>query len=48
MTQAKAFLLANTPASTNSVPNFKNAQATAWATTLDNLNNGLLGIPHCN
>ncbi len=43
-----AWLSANTPASTNSVPNIKNAQATAWASTLDDFNNGRLGLPHCN
>jgi hypothetical protein len=48
MTQGQAWLIANTPASGNAVPNIKNAQATAWASTLDNFNNGLLGISHCN
>jgi len=47
MSLGQAWLLAKTPASTNTVPNIKDAQATAWATTLDNFNNGLLGIPHC-
>ncbi|MEO5817735.1 MAG: hypothetical protein ABIT20_20875 [Gemmatimonadaceae bacterium] len=47
MSQGKAWLLSNTPASTNTVPNLKNAQATAWASTLDDFNNGKLGIPHC-
>jgi hypothetical protein len=47
MTQGEAWLKANTPASTNTVPNIKNAQATAWASTLDDFNNGKLGIAHC-
>ena len=48
MSQGGAWLLANTPAITNAVPNMKNAQATAWASTLDDFNNGKLGTPHCN
>jgi hypothetical protein len=47
MSQGEAWLQANTPASTNTVPNIKNAQATAWASTLDDFNNGNLGTPHC-
>ncbi|MDB4891251.1 MAG: Cna domain protein [Gemmatimonadetes bacterium] len=47
MSQGEAWLKANTPASTNAVPNLKNAQATAWASTLDDFNNGRLGISHC-
>ena len=47
MSQGGAWLLVNTPASTNSVPNMKNAQANAWASTLDDFNNGKLGIAHC-
>ena len=42
-----AWLLANTPNNASSVPNIKNAQATAWASTLDDYNNGRLGLPHC-
>ncbi|MEO7457265.1 MAG: PKD domain-containing protein [Gemmatimonadaceae bacterium] len=42
-----AWLITNTPASTNSVPNIKNSQATAWASTLDDYNNGRLNLPHC-
>lgn len=48
MSQGGAWLLANTPASTNSVPNMKNAQASAWASAGDDFNNGNLGTPHCN
>ncbi len=44
---SQAWLLANTPAS-GPVPNFKNAQATAWAVVLDDYNNGKLGTLHCN
>jgi hypothetical protein len=47
MSQGQAWLLSHTPASTNAVPNIKDAQATAWASTLDDFNNGKLGIPHC-
>ena len=41
-----AWLLANTPVN-GPLPSIKDAQATAWATTLDNFNNGFLGTPHC-
>ena len=42
-----AWLTANTP-SGNTVPFIKNnAQANAWANTLDQFNNGFLGNPHC-
>jgi hypothetical protein len=47
MSQGQAWLKSHTPASTNSVPNLKDAQATAWASTLDDFNNGRLGISHC-
>ncbi len=47
MSQGQAWLLSKTPASTNTVPNLKDAQATAWASTLDDFNNGKLGISHC-
>ncbi|MEP6730017.1 MAG: hypothetical protein ABJE10_05245 [bacterium] len=47
MSQAGAWLLANTPANASKVPNFKNAQATAWASVLDDFNNGKLGTAHC-
>lgn len=47
MSQGEAWLKANTPAVTSTVPNIKNSQATAWASTLDDFNNGRLGIAHC-
>ena len=47
LNQGEAWLIANTPALTSSVPNLKNAQATAWASVLDDYNNGRLGTPHC-
>ena len=47
LNQAGAWLLLKTPAN-GSVPTFKDAQATAWASVLDDYNNGKLGTPHCN
>jgi hypothetical protein len=46
LNDAGAWLEANTPA-TGPVPFVKNAQANAWASTLDDFNNGRLGTPHC-
>jgi len=43
---SEAWLVANTPA-TGPVPFVKNDQATAWASVLDDFNNGLSGTPHC-
>lgn len=47
LNQAGAWLLLKTPAN-GAVPNFKDSQATAWASVLDEYNNGKLGTPHCN
>lgn len=47
LNQAEAWLLLKTPAN-GPVPNIKDAQATAWASVLDDYNNGRLGTPHCN
>ena len=44
---AKAWLIANTPVN-GAVPTIKDAQATAWASVLDDYNNGKLGTLHCN
>jgi hypothetical protein len=41
-----AWLLANTPVA-GALPVIKDAQATAWAGTLDDYNNGLTGPGHC-
>ena len=47
LNQAKVWLISKTPVN-GPVPNFKDAQATAWASVLDDYNNGRLGTPHCN
>ena len=46
LNSAEAWLLANTPTN-GALPSIKNAQADAWASTLDDFNNGKLGPSHC-
>jgi hypothetical protein len=46
VTDADAFLAANNYLDWNSLSKTKKNQVLGWSTTLDNYNNGLMGVPH--